>query len=77
MKSVTTIGIDLAKNSFAVYGVNAKGTPVQHICVCPACRVLHLSIFADAGYTLYVNSPLPTRQGYAYDAESLRDHPGV
>ena len=25
MKIVTTIGIDLAKNSFSVYGVNAKG----------------------------------------------------
>ena len=28
MKSVTTIGIDLAKNSFSVYGVNAKGKPI-------------------------------------------------
>ena len=28
MKTVTTIGIDLAKNSFSVYGVNAKGKPV-------------------------------------------------
>jgi len=28
MKSVTTIGIDLAKNSFSVYGVNANGKPV-------------------------------------------------
>ena len=28
MKTATTIGIDLAKNSFAVYGVNAKGKPV-------------------------------------------------
>ena len=28
MKSITTIGIDLAKNSFSVYGVNAKGKPV-------------------------------------------------
>jgi hypothetical protein len=28
MKTVTTIGIDLAKNSFAVYGVNAKGKPI-------------------------------------------------
>ena len=28
MRTVTTIGIDLAKNSFSVYGVNAKGTPV-------------------------------------------------
>ena len=26
MKTATTIGIDLAKNSFTVYGVNAKGT---------------------------------------------------
>lgn len=25
MKTITTIGIDLAKNSFSVYGVNAKG----------------------------------------------------
>ena len=25
MKAITTIGIDLAKNSFSVYGVNAKG----------------------------------------------------
>ena len=25
MKSITTIGIDLAKNSFSLYGVNAKG----------------------------------------------------
>ena len=30
MKTITTIGIDLAKNSFSVYGVNAKGTPVLH-----------------------------------------------
>ena len=31
MKTITTIGIDLAKNSFTVYGVNAKGKPVmQH-----------------------------------------------
>jgi len=28
MKALTTIGIDLAKNSFSVYGVNAKGKPV-------------------------------------------------
>lgn len=28
MKVVTTIGIDLAKNSFSVYGVNAAGKPV-------------------------------------------------
>ena len=28
MKTVTTIGIDLAKNSFTVYGVNAQGKPV-------------------------------------------------
>jgi transposase len=28
MKTVTTIGIDLAKNSFSVYGVDAKGKPV-------------------------------------------------
>jgi transposase len=28
MKTVTTIGIDLAKNSFTVYGVNAEGKPV-------------------------------------------------
>ena len=28
MKPVTTIGIDLAKNSFSVYGVDAKGKPV-------------------------------------------------
>jgi transposase len=28
MKSITTIGIDLAKNSFSVYGVDAKGKPV-------------------------------------------------
>ena len=28
MKRITTIGIDLAKNSFTVYGVNAKGKPV-------------------------------------------------
>ena len=28
MKNVTTIGIDLAKNSFTVYGVNAKGKPM-------------------------------------------------
>ena len=28
MKTPTTIGIDLAKNSFSVYGVNAKGKPV-------------------------------------------------
>jgi len=28
MKAITTIGIDLAKNSFTVYGVNAKGKPV-------------------------------------------------
>ena len=27
MKTVTTIGIDLAKNSFSVYGVDAKGKP--------------------------------------------------
>ena len=25
MKAITTIGIDLAKNSFSIYGVNAKG----------------------------------------------------
>jgi hypothetical protein len=25
MKTVTTVGIDLAKNSFSVYGVDAKG----------------------------------------------------
>ena len=25
MKSITTIGIDLAKNSFSIYGVDAKG----------------------------------------------------
>jgi hypothetical protein len=25
MKTISTIGIDLAKNSFSVYGVNAKG----------------------------------------------------
>jgi transposase len=25
MKTITTLGIDLAKNSFSVYGVNAKG----------------------------------------------------
>jgi transposase len=30
MKTITTIGIDLAKNSFSVYGVNANGTPVLH-----------------------------------------------
>ena len=30
MKTITTIGIDLAKNSFSVYGVNAKGAPVLH-----------------------------------------------
>jgi transposase len=30
MKTITTIGIDLAKNSFSVYGVSAKGTPVLH-----------------------------------------------
>jgi len=29
MKTITTIGIDLAKNSFTVYGVNAKGKPVM------------------------------------------------
>jgi len=28
MKTITTIGIDLAKNSFSVYGVNAQGKPV-------------------------------------------------
>jgi transposase len=28
MKTVTTIGVDLAKNSFSVYAVNAKGKPV-------------------------------------------------
>lgn len=28
MKTVTTIGIDLAKNSFSIYGVDAKGKPV-------------------------------------------------
>ena len=28
MKAITTIGIDLAKNSFSIYGVNAKGRPV-------------------------------------------------
>ncbi|MDL2216290.1 IS110 family transposase [Desulfovibrio sp. OttesenSCG-928-M14] len=28
MKTVTTIGIDLAKNSFSVYGVDAKGKPL-------------------------------------------------
>lgn len=28
MKTVTTIGIDLAKNSFSVHGVNAKGKPI-------------------------------------------------
>ena len=28
MKTITTIGIDLAKNSFSVYGVDAKGKPV-------------------------------------------------
>ncbi len=28
MKTITTIGIDLAKNSFSIYGVNAKGKPV-------------------------------------------------
>ena len=28
MTTVTTIGIDLAKNSFSVYGVNAKGKPI-------------------------------------------------
>jgi transposase len=28
MKDITTIGIDLAKNSFTVYGVNAKGKPM-------------------------------------------------
>ena len=28
MNKVTTIGIDLAKNSFSVYGVNAAGKPV-------------------------------------------------
>ena len=28
MKTVTTIGIDLAKNSFSVYGVDAKSKPV-------------------------------------------------
>ena len=28
MKTVTIIGIDLAKNSFSVHGVNAKGKPV-------------------------------------------------
>jgi len=28
MKTATTIGIDLAKNSFSVYGVDAKGKPV-------------------------------------------------
>jgi len=27
MKTITTIGIDLAKNSFSVYGVNAQGKP--------------------------------------------------
>ena len=30
MKAITTIGIDLAKNSFSVYGVDAKGKPVLH-----------------------------------------------
>ena len=29
MKTITTIGIDLAKNSFSVYGVDAKGKPVM------------------------------------------------
>jgi len=28
MKTVSTIGIDLAKNSFSVYGVNAEGKPM-------------------------------------------------
>ena len=28
MKTVTTIGIDLAKSSFSVYGVDAKSKPV-------------------------------------------------
>jgi hypothetical protein len=28
VKTITTIGIDLAKNSFSVYGVDAKGKPV-------------------------------------------------
>ena len=28
MKNITTIGIDLAKNSFSVYGVDAQGKPV-------------------------------------------------
>lgn len=28
MKTITTIGVDLAKNSFSVYGVNDKGKPV-------------------------------------------------
>ena len=28
MKSATTIGIDLAKNSFSVYGVDDKGKTV-------------------------------------------------
>ena len=30
MKTITTIGIDLAKNSCSVYGVNAKGTPLLY-----------------------------------------------
>jgi hypothetical protein len=29
MKTITTIGIDSAKNSFSVYGVDAKGKPVM------------------------------------------------
>jgi transposase len=29
MKTITTIGIDLAKNSFSVYGVDAKAQPVM------------------------------------------------
>ena len=28
MKAITTIGIDLAKNSFSIYGVDAKGKNV-------------------------------------------------
>lgn len=28
MTTITTIGVDLAKNNFSVYSVNAKGKPI-------------------------------------------------
>ena len=41
MTTIVTIGIDLAKNVFAVHGVDATGPPCQTICRAPKLWTTH------------------------------------